>query len=237
MFAYDDIKNFNRTEMAIYKYIMANLPQIPYMTIREIAAENHVSTTTFLRFCAKSGFSSYNEFKAKLKQMTGNIAKVPTTRNLDEIFLFFKGVSSLAFEEKLQQAVFLLQKTNFIIFVGIGSSGTLARYGARYFSNLGIFSVGLEDVHYPIENFTYEKTAVIAVSESGKTPELIDLIKKFRQKNCPVLSITNLANSTLARLSDWNFSYNLKHQRINNLYNITSQVPTLFIMEALACRL
>ena len=94
MFAYDDIKNFNRTEMAIYKYIMANLPQIPYMTIREIAAENHVSTTTFLRFCAKSGFSSYNEFKAKLKQMTGNIAKVPTTRNLDEIFLFFKGVSS-----------------------------------------------------------------------------------------------------------------------------------------------
>ncbi|HIX83405.1 MAG TPA: MurR/RpiR family transcriptional regulator [Candidatus Megamonas gallistercoris] len=237
MFEYDDIKNFNKTEMAIYKYIIANLEKIPYMTIREIAAENHVSTTTFLRFCTKSGFSSYNDFKSNLKQMTDSISKVPSIQNLDEMFLFFKGVHSPAFEEKLQQAVILLRKTNFIIFAGIGSSGTLARYGARYFSNLGKFSVGLEDTHYPIENFTYEKTAVIAISESGETPELINLIKKFRQKNCPVLSITNLANSTLARLSDWNFSYNLKHQRMKNLYNITSQVPTLFIMESLACRL
>lgn len=237
MFSYDDVKNFNKTEMAIYKFIVANLAKIPYMTIREIAHENHVSTTTFLRFCHKAGFSGYNEFKMKLKQEADTKFKQQPDRNLDEILLFFKGVNSPAFEEKLQTAVNILQKVNLIIFIGIGSSNALARYGARYFSNLGKFAVGLEDIHYPIETFSLEKTAVIAISESGETEDLIDIVEKFRHANCPVLSITNLSNSTLMRLSDWNFSYNLKHRRIKDLYNITSQVPTLFIIEALACRL
>ena len=50
---------------------------------------------------------------------------------------FFARANSSAFEEKLSFAVDVLKKADLIIFTGMGSSGTLAKYGARYFSNMG----------------------------------------------------------------------------------------------------
>ena len=37
MFTYDVIQKFNDTEIHIYKFIVANLDKIPYMTIRELS--------------------------------------------------------------------------------------------------------------------------------------------------------------------------------------------------------
>lgn len=52
-----------------------------------------------------------------------------------------------------------------------------------------------------------------------------------------MLSITNSSGSTLAKLSDWNFSYHLNSKRMNGGYNGTTQIPVIFIMEALARRI
>ena len=37
MFTYDVIQKFNDTEIHIYKFIVASLDKIPYMTIRELS--------------------------------------------------------------------------------------------------------------------------------------------------------------------------------------------------------
>ena len=137
----------------------------------------------------------------------------------------------------MSAAVQMLRNADMTIFIGMGSSGTLAKYGARYFSNLGHFAVGLEDALYPIDFFQWKNTVVLAISESGETSRLMEAIHQFKQKNCKILSITNSSFSTLAKLSDWNFSYHLKPQRINGGYNGTTQVPVLFVMEALAKRI
>lgn len=119
----------------------------------------------------------------------------------------------------------------------MGSSGALAKYGARYFSNMGHFAIGLEDVFYPIETFRWKNTAIIALSESGETEKLIEAVSQFKKKNCCVLSITNSPFSTLAKLSDWNFSYSLNTRRINGGYNGTTQIPVIFVIEVLAKRI
>ena len=141
------------------------------------------------------------------------------------------------FEEKLLFAIDVLRKADLIIFIGMGSSGTLAKYGARYFSNMGHFAVGLEDALYPIDSFRWKNTVVIAFSESGETERLIEAINQFKKKKCCVLSITNSPLSTLAKLSDWNFSYNLNTKRINGGYNGTTQAPVIFVIETLAKRI
>lgn len=101
---------------------------------------------------------------------------------------------------------------------------------------MGHFAVGLEAPFYPIINFQWDNTVVIALSESGETERLLEAIHQFKQRKCCVLSITNLQTSTLARLSDWNFSYNLNTRRINGGYNGTTQIPVVFVIEALANR-
>lgn len=234
MFSYEEIQKYNETDIRIYKYIVSNIDKIQYMTVRELAKELYVSTSTILRFCSKNNFGGYSEFKDALKREITLQNSYPPMEDLQELSAFFARANSSAFEEKLLFAVDVIRKADLTIFIGIGSSGTLAKYGARYFSNMGHFAVGLEDAFYPIESFHWKNTVVIAFSESGETEGLIEAINQLRQKKCCVLSITNSPLSTLAKLSDWNFSYNLKPRRINGGYNGTTQVPVIFIIEALA---
>ena len=161
----------------------------------------------------------------------------PPMEELQELSDFFARANSSAFEKKLLFAVDAIRNADLTIFVGMGSSGTLAKYGARYFANMGHFAVGLEDMLYPITTFQWKNTVVIALSESGETDRLIEAIHQFKQKQCTILSITNSSASTLAKMSDWNFSYHLSTKRINGGYNGTTQIPVIFIVEALAKRI
>lgn len=237
MFSYEDIQRYNETDLLIYKYIISNIDKVPYMTIRELASETHTSSTTVLRFCNKNNYEGYLEFKEALKEEQSLLQVSPPMADLQELASFFERVNSQAFEKKLQFAVDKIKKADFIIFLGMGSSGTLARYGARHFSNIGKFAVGLEDTYYPIDTYKYKNTVIIVLSESGETKEIVEMTKKFQQKNCCVLSITNSSRSTLAKLSDWNFSYYFERHRIHGGYNATTQVPVLFLIEALAERI
>lgn len=237
MFSYEEIQKYNETDIRIYKYVVSDIDKIQYMTIRELANELQVSTSTILRFCNKNNFDGYSEFKEALKKEITLQAACPPMEDLQELSDFFARANSSAFEEKLLFAVGVLRNADLIIFTGMGSSGTLAKYGARYFCNVGHFAVGLEDVFYPIETFHWKNTAVIALSESGETEKLIEAVSRFKKENCCVLSITNSPFSTLAKLSDWNFSYNFNTRRMNGGYNGTSQIPVIFVIETLAKRI
>lgn len=183
MFSYDDIQKYNETDMSIYRYIVSNIAKIPYMTIRELASEVYTSPTAILRFCNKNGCQGFTEFKEILKQEIEMLDTSSPLPDLQELSAFFSRANSGAFEEKLNFAVNAIRKAELVLFLGIGSSGALARYGARYFSNLGKFSIGLEDSYYPIDTYRGENTVVVVLSESGETKEAIEMAKQFQQKN------------------------------------------------------
>lgn len=236
MFSYDIIQKFNETEIRIYKFIIGNEEKIPYMTIREFADEIQVSTSTILRFCNKLDCDGYNEFKERLKKNMHQVQNVQPQDNLKELLHYFKEINTNLFEQKIEEGAHFIREAKTVIFIGSGSSGALAKYSARYFSNLGKFSIGLEDALYPITK-DMESAVVIALSVSGETKGVIELINKFKISKCNILSITNQSNCTISQISDWNISYNMDMHKANGGYNATTQVPVLFIIEALAGRI
>lgn len=236
MFSYDNIQKFNETEIRIYKFIVDNGEKIPYMTIRELADGIKVSTSTILRFCNKLDCDGYKEFKERLKKYVYEIQEMPPQSDLTEILHYFKKTNTNSFEQKIEKGADFVRKAETVIFVGSGSSGALAKYGARYFSNLGKFSIGLEDTLYPITK-NMKTTVIIALSVSGETKGVINLINQFKISKCSILSITNQSNSTISQISDWNISYNMNIHQANGGYNATTQVPVLFLIEALARRI
>lgn len=183
MFSYEEIQKFNETEILIYKFIISNIEKIPYMTIRELASDIHISTSTLLRFCNKNGFEGYSEFKKAINDEIHLLKTQPPLEDLQELNLFFQRTNSSAFERKLSSAIEIIKNSDYLIFIGNGSSGTLAKYGARLFSNMGKFSVGLEDTFYPIETYSYKNAVIIALSESGETKGVVDMVRQFQQKN------------------------------------------------------
>lgn len=116
-----------------------------------------LTNLSILRFLTKNNFEGYSEFKDALKREITMQNSYPPMEDLQELSAFFARANSNAFEEKLLFAVDAIRKADLTIFIGIGSSGTLAKYGARYFSNMGHFAVGLEDAFYPIKSFQWKK--------------------------------------------------------------------------------
>jgi DNA-binding MurR/RpiR family transcriptional regulator len=238
MFSYKNIKNLNNTELLIYNYVLTNQEQVQYMTIRELADKSHVSTSTILRFCSKLGFDGYSEFKGALKHYINTVVATPPKEDLGELLSYFLNTNTNAFEYELSKGVDLIKSATNIIFVGIGTSGIMARYGSRYFANVGKLSWWFDDVHYPIlNNMELDNTLVIFLSVSGETEQLIQQAMIFKEHDCKIISITNNPISRLAKISDWSISYNLLNLKFDKKYDITSQVPVVFIIEALARRL
>ena len=150
MFTAQALKSLNELEMLVYQYVMEHRSAVPYMRIRELATEAHVSTTTVLHFCKKMGCEGFSQFKWTLKEEGGTNARdkdIPDS--LSELQTFFWRVGTPAYQEKLENAVAIIARMERIFMVGIGNSGSIASYSARYFSNLGKFALCVSDPFYP----------------------------------------------------------------------------------------
>lgn len=236
MFNYNHIKSFNDLELSVYNYIMNNQDKVLYMKIRELASESHVSTTTILNFCKKVGCSGYSEFRLKFKLHLEEQKTVKVSEDSTEIIDFFKKTNTEAYEEKIEKIAQAILKAKRTIFIGSSMSGIVARYGARYFSSVGQFSLCIDDPYYPTIGRFYENSVVIVCSVSGETNDTISHINRFKKENCCIVSITNTEKCTIAKMSDYNISYYVPYVKVG-IYDITSQIPVISIIERLGRKL
>ncbi len=135
MFSHAAIASLNNLEMMVYHYVIKNRDKVMYMTIRELADAAGVSTTTVMRFCRKLNCDGYSEFRVRFKLYLEQNEPQQANFGASEIISFFKSVNNDEFDQLLDDAVDIILSSERIIFVGAGTSGSLAKYGARFFSN------------------------------------------------------------------------------------------------------
>ncbi len=230
MFSYEVIQSLNNLELTLYEYIMKHSKKVIYMRIRELALEAHVSTTTILRFCKKLNCEGFTEFKLKFKMYIeeNNIKKV--NDDTSEIINFLKNIENSDLDKRLETLCKLVMSANTIMFLGIGSSGILCKYAARYFSAIGKFAIHIDDPFFP-KNFRCNgQSLVIALSVSGETPTTIENITRFKEEGCSIVSITNTENCTIAKISNLNLPYYVQQVKAN-YSDITTQLPVLYMIE------
>lgn len=230
--------DLNDTELAIYNYIINHLDKVVYMRIRELADEIHVSTTTILRFCRKFECSGFSEFRVKLqiyeeKQKQTKVDMSDETTYID----FLRRTAELPFQSKVKEAVEILHETELVLFMGIGASGVIAEYGALYFSSLFTLALNIEDpLNHPFDHLSSklsDRICLIVISVEGENEDIIRYIHQLKRQHSKIISITNSAKSTIARLSDANIAYYINKETYIEA-NITSQLPALYTIESIA---
>ncbi len=232
MFTYEQIQSLNELELAVYNYVIQNIGQVRTMKIRELADQAHVSTTTVLRFCSKMGCDGYSEFKLRLKILKEKAAIKEVQDDVSGMLDFFTKINTTEFKEIIQSCATMIEKAQRVFFLGIGSSGILGQYGARFFSNIGIYSSHVTDPFYPMPD-TEEQSVLIVLSVSGETEMILQQVSQYKQKNFKIISITNSENSTLGKVSDGVVSYYMPIKVMGHHYNVTTQVPVVHIIESL----
>ncbi|RAS80073.1 MurR/RpiR family transcriptional regulator [Priestia endophytica] len=231
MFSSEMISSFNELETALYNYICKNGEKVVYMRIRDLANETHVSTSTILRFCRKINCEGFSEFKVKLKLHLNQSQEVKVKSSQYALSEFVERIES--FQEGIKRAVDLITSCDNVIFIGTGSSGILAEYGARYFSSIGKLSMYVKDPYMPIQaNFLHNSTT-IALSVSGETSFTVSHIHQLKESGSHIVSITNNKHCTMSKMADVNISYYVNEEWINGA-NITTQMPVVYLLEEMA---
>ncbi len=93
----------------------------------------------------------------------------------------------------------------YVVIVARGSSDNAARYAQYLFGAYNQLQVALATPSLFTLYRTPPKLAgalIIAVSQSGQSPDIVEVISEGRRQGCPTLSITNAPNSPLAVASE-----------------------------------
>ncbi|WP_322020319.1 MurR/RpiR family transcriptional regulator [Clostridium butyricum] len=199
MFTYKQIESLNDLELRVYEYVIKNHDRVLKLTIRELAKNIHVSTTTILRFCRKMDCEGFHEFKYKLKDQIAETDK-DFKLNADDyaIIDYFERSNQPSEVQKILDASNIIHKSKQIIFLGIGTSGILAKYASRCFVNIGRFAVYIDYPYFLVPDGFYDEIVIIVFSVTGETEDIIKQLRQFRNFDCVIISITNSEMSTIA---------------------------------------
>ncbi len=107
--------------------------------------------------------------------------------------------------EEIYEAVEILYNCKGrVVVTGMGKSGIIARKIAATLASTGTPSLFLhpaEGIHGDL-GMVMREDAVIALSNSGETPEVINLLPSIKRLGIPLVALTGNPNSTLAKRSD-----------------------------------
>jgi arabinose-5-phosphate isomerase len=91
-----------------------------------------------------------------------------------------------------------------VVVTGLGKSGLIGRKIAATFSSTGtpaLFMHAAEALHGDL-GVLADGDAMVAISASGETDELIELLEAVKRLGIPLITLTARSNSTLAKQSD-----------------------------------
>ncbi|WP_125566698.1 MurR/RpiR family transcriptional regulator [Companilactobacillus insicii] len=236
MFPYQKVHDLNKLELIVYKYIVGHLKEVENLTIRDLAAQTQVSTTTILRFLKKMDYGGFSEFKFALRQNQNQPIREFNDSSVEPIQNFFRVIAKEGtFEEKINRAAQMINAADLILFFGIGNSGRIAQYGSSLLSSYGIYSLPIVDPFQPkpLADHDFSKTLLITVSISGETKSSLQQTKYYKKNGAATIALTANSYSTLNQIVDFPISYDIPQIR-NGQINVTTQVPILYILEQIS---
>ncbi|MCX7737988.1 MAG: KpsF/GutQ family sugar-phosphate isomerase [Hydrogenothermaceae bacterium] len=143
--------------------------------------------------------------------------------------------------ESFSKAVeIVLNSRGKVILTGIGKSGIIAQKIASTLSSTGTPSIFLhpaEAIHGDL-GVVEKEDVVIAISNSGETPELIAIVPILKRWGNKIILITNKENSTLSRYGDVVVNIHVEREACPlNLAPTSSSTNTLALGDAIAIAL
>lgn len=124
-----------------------------------------------------------------------------------------------------------------VVVTGIGKSGAVARKGAATLASTGTPSFYLhpaDGVHGDLGMVTHQD-AVIALSYSGETDEILAILPALKRLGVTLIAVTGNLRSTLAENADLRLDVSVEREACPlNLAPTTSTTTMLALMDALA---
>jgi len=144
---------------------------------------------------------------------------------------------SNSFEQAVKLLHTCLDNKGKIVIIGVGKSGNIGNKIAATFNSTGATAVLLnaQDALHGDLGIISEHDAVIAMSYSGETPEMLNLIPFIKRQEIDIIALTSKPNSRLGKLANLVLDSSVEKEACPlNLAPTSSSTAMLALGDALA---
>lgn len=188
-----------------------------HLSITRLAQKAQVSEGTIVKFCQRLGFRGYQDLKISLAkgseskeeehiygeiQMEDDLQLI--TKKLFQIYHHsLESTRQLLLWAPLQEAVDMIVRGRRIFFFGFGASGIVALDGEMKFRRIDFWVQALTDNHSQktAASLLTPEDRVVAVSDSGRTEELYQVLEVVKEAGTPIILITSNQGSPMSSLA------------------------------------
>jgi DNA-binding MurR/RpiR family transcriptional regulator len=207
-------------ERMVAEYILANMEEIPHLSIKNLAGLSKTSDASVLRFCKTMGYSGYRSFIVSISASLGSMDEEQKDQYTDiqpgdDLSIIIANIArnnSKSIEDTLSvinrnevaRAVKALRSSNRIVFFGIGASGLVCKDAEQKFSRINKMCHAYTDGHIQLTAATLlgKSDVAIFISNSGDTVEVLDAMEIAKKNGACIIGITKYNKSELAAKSD-----------------------------------
>ena len=214
--------SFFDTEKKIGDYIVRNPKKVVDMTVGELAKECGVSEASVSRFCKRIELKGFHHLKISLARELVDAkddGEISGHISVDDMEGSLRGILSNKMEElrqtvamidreELKKILDVINNADTVLMAAVGNTIPVAMDGAYKLNQIGIRAVSTPiwetELGYSY-NLT-DKDVVVAISNSGESTGVIQILEAAKSCGAVAISITNNARSSVAELSTYHIT-------------------------------
>ena len=205
-------------EKKVADYLISHPSEAIEMSVSELAQHCEASQATIVRFCKKIGCKGFHQLKIRMagEQREQEEQVISNEINLDHMEQSLNNILGSKLEElkatysnfdpkELREIIDKILQADMIEFAAIGNTIPIALDGTYKFNQLGIKAVSstIWESQEAFSRILKEKDMLFAISASGASKRLLNMVEIAKENQAVTVAITNQAKSPLAEACDY----------------------------------
>lgn len=214
--------SFFDTEKKIGDYIVRNPKKVVDMTVGELAKECGVSEASVSRFCKRIELKGFHHLKISLARELVDAkddGEISGHISVDDMEGSLRGILSNKMEElrqtvamidreELKKILDVINNADTVLMAAVGNTIPVAMDGAYKLNQIGIraMSTPIWETELGYSYNLTDKDVVVAISNSGESTGVIQILEAAKSRGAVAISITNNARLSVAELSTYHIT-------------------------------
>ncbi|MBI3429947.1 MAG: MurR/RpiR family transcriptional regulator [Actinobacteria bacterium] len=219
----NSFSSFHATEAAIAHAVLDHPDEVAGMNISQLAVFSRTSAASVVRFSKAVGFKGFPEFRMALvselsrrehlgiqgSELDGGITIQDSPEEVIRKISQADARAIASTAERLDVGSFVAtvdawEKAEMIGLIGVASSGYVVMDLQLKLNRLGKNAIAWRDAHSALTSISLLKPndVLVAVSHSGTTVDIVDVIREFKARGVTIVLITNGMRSPSTALAD-----------------------------------
>ena len=214
--------SFFDTEKKIGDYIVRNPKTVVDLTVGELAKECGVSEASVSRFCKRIELKGFHHLKISLARELVDAkddGEISGHISVDDMEGSLRGILSNKMEElrqtvamidreELKKILGVINNADTVLMAAVGNTIPVAMDGAYKLNQIGIraMSTPIWETELGYSYNLTDKDVVVAISNSGASTGVIQIVEAAKSHGAVAISITNNDRSSVAELSTYHIT-------------------------------